>query len=487
MTFGPKRGHVLFIFESFFKDFGPLTLALLAGFLKRDMSIIYENACLMAIVLLGPAGRTIQYLCTRYTVDGERLLVESGWLKKERLEVPLSTITTVDFSQSLLHQIFGAYRLNVDNAGNMAEAKTQVRMTFGREDAFVVRDLLMAGRKGLDGFNLADETTAAQEEGRTICVKAGDLLLLGALKSKGVFFAELIGLASTVFALFHQSFEAVGEETSHLMEHWGLLPLLLAALAAGFVLAVLCGMAGTFVRYYGFRVLDNGQAVKIEYGLLTKKRYTIQKNRISGFSYRQSLFMRLFHMGTLQLFAIGYGGGGGEEASEEPILFPLIKEARLRSAMAEILPEMAETCAYYRSSKGSLHYFFFGLGFAAALAAGGISVWLSVTEPVCRGLWIAGLMILAYSVCGRILEYRHSAMYAGEQNFSMVNGGFQTDTVFIKTSHMEHVEAGASLWKRRKGIVSVRAGYIAPLSSAHMKIKNLPRAAFEEARNKLVY
>ena len=50
-----------------------------------------------------------------------------------------------------------------------------------------------------------------------------------------------------------------------------------------FVISFICGMIGSLIRYYGFEILDNGEAIKIQYGLLTKKKYTIQKNRISGF------------------------------------------------------------------------------------------------------------------------------------------------------------------------------------------------------------
>ena len=64
-------------------------------------------------------------------------------------------------------------------------------------------------------------------------------------------------------------------------------------------------MIGTVVRYFGFQVMDNGEALKIEYGLLTKKRYTIQKKKISGFSYHQSFLMKRLKTGTLQLYAIG--------------------------------------------------------------------------------------------------------------------------------------------------------------------------------------
>ncbi len=490
MIFGPKRGHILFIFETFFKDFGPLFVALIIGAIRGDMSIIYENGAVMVIVLLGPVGRTIQYLCTRYSIDEERLLVQSGWLKKQTLEIPLSTITTVDFSQNILHQIFKAYRLNIDNASNIGDQETKVKMTFGKEDAFAVRELLLAGRRGLDGFNLADEDVIPQpQEGRTVRIKAGDLLLLGALKSKGVFAAELFGIATTAGAMFNMNMAEwmIEDGIDGLVMRQGITIVLLILIAAVFVLAIICGMIGSFIRYYGFSIADNGQAIKIEYGLLTKKRYTIQKNRISGFAYQQSLFMRLFHQGTLQLFAIGYGDSGGEEASEEPILFPLIREDRVRQEIARILPEMEEKKDYYRTPRGSLHYFFYGFGFFLSVILLGVSVWLSLTKGFCQGLWIIGLLIFAYSVCGRILEYKHAAMYAGDENFSMVNGGFKMNTIFVKTSHMENVESTASVWKARKGITTVMAGYIAPLGSSNMTVKNMPESAFEEARNRLIY
>ena len=127
-------------------------------------------------------------------------------------------------------------------------------------------------------------------------------------------------------------------------------------------------MIGTVVRYFGFQVMDNGEALKIEYGLLTKKRYTIQKKKISGFSYHQSFLMKRLKTGTLQLYAIGYGGGSDEESREDPILFPLIKEERLRKAMKEILSQMkntAESFGYLRCC--SLFSALWGECFAAGI------------------------------------------------------------------------------------------------------------------------
>ena len=48
---------------------------------------------------------------------------------------------------------------------------------------------------------------------------------------------------------------------------------------------------------------------------------------------------------------------------EKKVVFPILKEKQVRQAMAEILPQMAEESPYHRPKKGSLHYFFYGLGF----------------------------------------------------------------------------------------------------------------------------
>jgi len=491
MEFGPKRGHWLFIFENFFKDFSLLIIALIVGLIQGNMDILLENIGVLAVVLLGPVGRIIRYFTTVYSIDSEKLTVKSGLFMKNQLEVPLSTVTTVDFSQNILHQFFGVYRLNVDNASNVSETRTKINMTFAKDDALAVRKLLIQGREGLDGFNLGSQKAFDKEDDRTALrqfrVKSSDLVLLGLLKSKGVFFAQLIAILGTAMAALNISTRDLSGAAVDFVLDMGIGLSLLAAAFCIFVLSLLCGMAGSLIRYYGFTVADNGEAIKIEYGLLTKKRYTIQKNRISGFSYQQSMLMRLFHTGTLQLFAIGYGYGGEEESSEEPILFPLVREERAGSVIAEILPQMKETADYTKAKKGSLHYFFYGFGFIFALAVFAASAYCSVCLPYCRYLWLCGSLVLIYSIGERVQEYRNTGIYGTDGNFSLVYGGFKKTTIFVKTSHIESITQTGSIWKQKKGAANITVSYIAPLISANQTVKNVPSECLEEVKDLLIY
>ncbi len=349
MRFGPKRGHFLSIFENFFKDFSLALIAIVISVIQGDMDFLLNNIGVLVVVLFGPISRIVQYLTTFYSVDNEKLMVKSGVFKKANMEIPVASVTTVDFSQSIFHQLFGVYRLNIDNAGSMSSADKKVSMTLSEQDAFFVRELLIKGRNGLDGFNFAaaeeysenfksidsnlsiDESgtngqsvtaeNMSQQKGKQVTVKASQLMLMGLMKSKMNFFFQLIALIMTITAVFNISSEPLSETASAAVLAMGIGLAAATSIVVVFFAAAICGAVGALIRYYDFTVLDNGEAVKIQYGLFTKKRYVIQKNRISGFRYEQSFLMRMFRCGLLQIFAIGYGSDRDSESRKNRYCF----------------------------------------------------------------------------------------------------------------------------------------------------------------------
>ena len=122
-----------------------------------------------------------------------------------------------------------------------------------------------------------------------------------------------------------------------------------------------------------------------------------------------------------------------------------------------------------------------------AIVLFGVSVYCSFYAENCQHLWIIGILLLLYSVAGRIQAYRHAALYGNDSNISLVYGGFKKTTIFVKATHVESVTVSASRWKAKKGIVSVTVCYLAPSAFASRTVKNVPLAAFEEVRNKLIY
>ena len=493
MRFGPKRGHPVFLFENFFKDFLPLIIVLVISLIRGDFSLLLNNAFVAVFVLAGPFFRLVTYLTTRYSVDETTLLVTSGWLNQKRQEVPLSTITTVDMTEGILHQLTGSVKLNIDNASNVSAVNTKLAMTFSKRDALALRDLLLAGKNGMDGANIVSEGLEADAaRGETVYVPAGHLLLMGALRSKGAFFFQFIAFAIAGVTFLTDLFTEAGERTEEAADSllgWlnahSLVGMLLL-LAVFLLLACLCGSLGSLIKYYGFRLLDGGDAIRIEYGLLQKKSFTIHKSRISGFSYEQSLFMRFFGFGLLYCLAIGYGAvGADEETTEEPLLFPLLKSADLQETMARILPEMADLPDYERCGKGALRYFFYRPAFVFSLLLFAGCVVLTVLHG--HRFLVFGILLLLYGLGSILFQHRNAALGANETVISVAQGGYKKETAFVKTRHVESVSETASLLKRKRGIASVTIQFIAPVGSQEATAYNLPYSCFEKVRALLLY
>lgn len=493
MKFGPQRGHIACIFDNFFKDFGLVLAAVLVSLISGDMDLFSENIGILVIVLLAPVLRVVGYLTTTYAVDEEKLVIKSGLFTKNSLEVPLSTITTVDFSQNLFHQIFGVYKMNIDNNASLADGQTKVHMTLKKSDADTVKNLLMAGRKGLDGSNFAGEQKAEElskrEEGKRYDVKIGNLLLMGLLKSKLLFLIELFGAIAVIANLLPASLLEAGAIDRFIegMAELGATPVVLISLAVLFVIGSFCGMIGSLIKYYGFKILDNGEAVKIEYGLFNRKTYTIAKKKISGIYYEQSALMRLAKIGILNLMAVGYGAGSDEEASEEAILFPMLKESSLNEIISAILPELQEAEAYQKPEPKALRYFFVRFSVFFALAVLGGSFFLPKIDPFFQGAWVLGAIFLLSRLVASVLDYLTTGAYGNQQNFSFCYGGYKKHTVFVKTSMIESIESGGSVWKRKRGISDITLGCLAPGGESIQIVKNLPAKTFEELKSYLIY
>jgi len=511
MNFGPQKGHVAFIFENFFNDFGLLVLAIVIGLIRGDMSMIAENAGVLVIVLLGPVTKIIAYLHTFYSVDEEKLTIRSGWIKKQVLEVPISTITTVDFSQNIFHQIFGVYKLNIDNTSNMTSGETKVHMTLSKSDADLVRSLLIKGRDGLDGANYAaeqsqlcsiesNENEACEEVLETIEISAKntsqnhkfvmknkDLLLMGLLKSKGLFMIEVVGVVAVICSFAPISEEQIVDQAVRLVDFFGLGAVILIGCIGLFILAALGGMVLSLIRYYGFKVLDNGEAVKIEYGLLNRKTYTMPKKKISGFYFEQSALMRLAKVGTLNLMAVGYGAGSDENSSEESILFPLMKEKDVHQAISSILPEMQHGEEYQKPERKALRYFFVRFSIFFSIGFLGGCIYLPKVSEFFEGMWIVGAVLLLMALVGAVLSYRCTAIYGNQSHFSLISGGFKKMTVFVKTNMIESIASNGSVWKRRHGIADIEIGCLAPMGFSSQGVDNMPSAVVETLKEHIIY
>ena len=499
MNFGPVKGSPLYIFDNFLADFSLTILAIAYAVIKGNIDALLENTVLLVIAVIGPLGRIISYLCTTYEVKGDHLIVRKGFISKSVQEVPLSSITSVDVSAKVFYRIFGAKKLTVDNGSNLSSTESKISMIFSGKRADELQKILVSRKKAetcTENVEAAVQATPVARESYTVrhISPASELLLMGLLKSKGSMFWKLVAAA---FALYGaaSSYLSWIVDTGDLTEQavvfflglgTGLGRTVLALAVIFFLLSAIAGAVGSFIRYYNFTVREDEKNIRISYGLLNKKDYVLPKEKISGFNFEQSLFMRFAGKGCLYVYAVGYGEGGA--SAEEPLLMPLVRREDAYKTVSGFLGCDIGSYEPVRPAKNAAPLFFltFGSAFfisvtAAAFVVSGMNMaaWLD-------DIWIFAIFLIMY-LAGRWLCYRHTAVSACFDAVSVTSGGYKTKNVFLKMRNVESCEASSSGIKRKLRARNIKIRQFASAGSAVHDVKNVPESVFDMITEKMIY
>ncbi len=479
MEFKHERGNILILFDKITQI--PLLIAAVLLSLLKAKDFELQVLLPILFLALSPLVGIARYVSTYYTIEKELLIVETGIFNKKRLEIPLSKITTVDLSQNILYQLFKTYKIKADNgsqAGGTAE-KAEIVLALKADKAFEFKRVLTQDTAPqISQEENADETTA-------LSASFQDFIILGLLQSKIAYFfaggsialpvisaiAVLATGSKDLDALLDKVFEQIPSATA-----------IFAVAAFFYFIALGISIIRALFTYYHFRISADADAVKVEYGLLNKKKFTLQKRKISGILLKQNLLMRAFKCYTVEVSVMGYGHESGEEAHEQAILYPIASMEKIKRIVRELLPEFDWEHPVHGPDRKAKRYFFYRPGFILATL-----VFISVLFTKELILIVPAGGILAIAAIGVILQYRSAGIFCGKNNIVLSFGGYRKTIAVVKTARIESITAKGSIFKRKKGIVSIELGFIAPLGTANIAAPNLPAEQYKLLENVIRY
>ena len=489
MTFGPKRGHVMFIFERFFRDFGLLLIYLLIYLVVGDKQILMENSFLAVIAVIMPIKRFAEYLTTYYSIDHEKLIIKSGIISKKIQEIPLANITAVDFAQPLVLQLAKVYSINVENASSLGSVEEgSVKIVLGAADAVTVKKLLLAKH---ETYDVQVETP---EELATYRAGVGDIILMGFFQVRIVALLiqalAYIGAGAGLLAgiIGQAKGTAVERFVVNYLDNFGLVLLVWSVLSV-FVFCLTIGALISFIKFYGFRITDRGNSLFVEYGLFTKKTHTIMKEKISGLVFEQSVIMRLIKRGSLSVIAAGYGAATEESSEEAVLIYPLISESKLFGFLESVLPGFAEEPVYEKSPSKALPYFFLCVRFILAVVLMAGALLIPAEFVIIKQIAVAVAAFLMFmAIASVILESRNAAVSPATKMIAVRHGGFRRITTLLVRNKIEFAEDVASNMKRRKlGVVNLKVGVLAPNQYSICRVRNIKSEVVGAVKAGLLY
>jgi putative membrane protein len=303
---------------------------------------VYQVVAAAGLVVTG----FVRWLVTRWKLDGATLRIETGLLRRDSRQLPMTRIQAVDVVRPFLARVLGLASLRIRLAGAGKGGDRLAYLTVG--EATRLRAVLLAGHHGLD------PATPEPAESPVITVPAGRVIGATLLRAAPRFAA--LAVVATVAAEAAPALFLTSEST-------------LGVIALGLVTRTWQQVTGR----YGFTVATSPDGIRIRRGLLSTVAETIPFRRVQAVRLVQPLLWRPFGWCRLVVEVAGVAGrdSGSKAGGLTKALLPVgsMSEAQylVRLVFGPDLPELARPPERARV-KAPLSYHFLAAGHNQAMA-----------------------------------------------------------------------------------------------------------------------
>jgi putative membrane protein len=263
---------------------------------SRNLTSVFVELALLGIVLV---WGLVKWMVTKWALDGSTLRIETGLLRRDARQLPLSRIQAVDVVRPFLARMFGLAELRVRLAGS---GKSNGRLAYLAEPVAIdLRARLLAGHHGLD-------LSTPEPAERPVATVPANQLVVAAVLTPASFVAAL--LVAAIFVLPEISKAA-------------------AAATVGFFIVYLIGFARQiwrrFVDQYGFAVAVAPDGLRVRRGLFSTVSETIPYARVQAVRKVEPFLWRPLRWCRLEVDVAGSSGQeqGSRSAKLTKSLFPV--------------------------------------------------------------------------------------------------------------------------------------------------------------------
>jgi len=461
----------------------------ISSVIVKVFKTIKETIFLFVIILVNPSSRNIKiigallllligyefinwYKTCFYIKEG-MLIYETGVIEKKVLSLSMDKITTIDFSQNLINRLFNTYRLKLDS-GSVQTKGSEIDIVLKKASAIITRDELLSGNK---------LSESDQEEWGKVFEATNKEMLLTALTKNNL--ALGIGLFFSMYAFLDDILKALNIKYMDTLSRYidpsklvnasitYLLIFIIKAFLVVWVICIILSVIGSTIKLYGFRVYKSKEHIKIEYGLINKKAYSLPIKNVQAVILKQNLIKQKLGLYNIELSTVGYGN----EQKEEAILYPIVNKRLMDELINELIPELKEQPEIWHAPKNTLTNFIM-VPLIASVIIFSTATFL-FNKAVILFLLLPVILVACY------LSYRNSAIGFNGSILKAVSGGFNRKSYLVKMESIQSLSIQTNPFQKKKNVGTYVLQYYASKLGDVIKVKNLSNTFFQEIRTKI--
>jgi putative membrane protein len=251
-------------------------------------------------------------------------VIQSGWLKKKTLTVPLKNILAVHLEQSIWQRVLQVVKLSIDSAGS---EKTEVKI-----DALSVKKA-----EQLKALLLSDVPSISQEDieekiyrNKQTRLSAGDLFKFSLTSNHLETFFILVGLSLNFLNDIKDVFniDSWGFMETYAMRMAGQTAMAVSIVVIAVALiSIVFSIIRTLLKFFNYTIEEMPQGWKVSFGLTNHQQKIIPSNKIQILSWRANWLRRKINFWIVTVQSIG----GSNLKPKEQIQIPITSLKRVFS------------------------------------------------------------------------------------------------------------------------------------------------------------
>lgn len=415
-----------------------------------------------AIALIGPL---LHFLSTSYVIEGDALVISSGFVMRKKRTIPLARIQNVNVQRTLWHRLLGAAAVKVETA---AGGKTEGDLTaLSLEDANHLQRVLLQQR-GAESEDVKPEAPAPLYQ-----LSPKQVLLAGALGNRVLYILASM-MAVFQFDGSHQFLKPAIQYAERLGPAATIMAGALSFVVL-FVVGWLVSIGISATRFYNFRIERHERGLLLTHGLISQFRTIVPVGRVQDVRIVEPVLFRAF--GYCEVYADTAGSFDKKDIAAANKVCPILPEREVSEIGKLLLPEFAfENLVWKRVDRKTIgrHAWrhFVGLALFTGYPLWHFLHWHAFWAAIPLGL---------YCVATGVVYYRYVGYAYSPDILASRRGVFRKQATVIPFDRIQHYTINSSLTQKWLGLATVTA--ISASSAGHpIIIEDMPIEDAEKLR-----
>ena len=256
----------------------------------------------------------IHWATLRYRIHAGRLEIRQGLLNRSARTIDPARIQNIELVQNLFHTWSGLVELRIETAGE--QTTEGLLSALSVEDATELRNQLAAiGSLAKQGDEDEREADTVAQIGLT------EILAFGLTQ-------RTIGTVAVITAIGLEVMGQGGPDVAANLTNTMQPTMVIAAFMLAFVVSWTISAISAIFRFYGYRMVHLGDAIRTEQGLTTKRRVEIPLSKVQLVRSDEPLMRRMMGYGTVLIETAGLGFVEGQQRTAEGMV-PMVERQDL--------------------------------------------------------------------------------------------------------------------------------------------------------------